>query len=497
MEFKHLSDPFEAAQADVLALVVFADGGRDATFKAVDKAVGGLLTARVDEARFQGRPGEQLLVHLGGALAARAVALLGAGPKAELDAARLRDLGADAVKLAGRIYAKTMAISLPTAGRVRDVAHATQLAAEGAQLATYRFDRYRAEESRRPSSVETVLIATSGKADRKAVTDGMKRGAAVATAVAAARDFINEPAETMTPAQLAEEARSIAKRHSSLSVKVLTEKECEKLGMGMLLAVGRGSQHEVRVIHITYKPSRKPQKRVALVGKGITFDSGGYSLKPSSAMADMKIDMSGAAAVITAMDAIATLGSKHEVHAIATCAENMVAGNAYRLGDILRSMSGKTVEINNTDAEGRLALGDAITYTRDKVQPDELFDFATLTGACLIALGNYTAGVMSHNDKLAEAWLAAAARAGEDMWRLPLNPRLKEQLKSPIADMKNSGGRPGGAITAGLFLSEFVGETPWVHVDIAGPASASKEAGATAEGGAGFAVATIAEYLTR
>ena len=267
--------------------------------------------------------------------------------------------------------------------------------------------------------------------------------------------------------------------------------------MGMLLAVGRGSVHEVRLIHLTYTPAKAAKRTIALVGKGITFDSGGYSLKPSSGMFDMKTDMFGAAAVVSAMDAIATLGSPYEVHAIATCAENMVSGGAYRLGDVLRSMSGKTVEINNTDAEGRLALGDAITYARETIEPDELFDFATLTGACVIALGNYTAGVMSPDDKLAKAWLAAAGRAGEDMWQLPLNPRLREQLKSPIADLRNSGGRGGGAITAGLFLKEFAGDTPWVHVDIAGPASASKDTGATAEGGAGFAVATLVEYLTR
>jgi leucyl aminopeptidase len=209
----------------------------------------------------------------------------------------------------------------------------------------------------------------------------------------------------------------------------------------------------------------------------------------------MKVDMSGAAAVISAMDAIATLGSEHEVHAVTALCENLVSGRAYKLGDVLKSMDGTTVEINNTDAEGRLTLGDAITYTRTKIQPDEMFDFATLTGACMVALGPYTAGVMSDNEPLVRTWLATADRAGEDMWRLPLNTRLREQLKSPIADMRNTGDRYGGAITAGLFLKTFAKDTPWVHVDIAGPATSAGRA-AQPKGGTGFGVASIVEYAT-
>jgi leucyl aminopeptidase len=214
-------------------------------------------------------------------------------------------------------------------------------------------------------------------------------------------------------------------------------------------------------------------------------------------MEDMKVDMSGAAAVISAMDAIATLGSEYEVHAVAACCENLVSGRAYKLGDVLKSMDGTTVEINNTDAEGRLTLGDAITYARDKIKPDEMFDFATLTGACMVALGPYTAGVMSDHEKLVRGWLDVAETTGEDMWRLPLNMRLREQLKSPIADMRNTGDRFGGAITAGLFLKTFAKDTPWVHVDIAGPASLSSPRPSQPKGGTGFAVASIVEYATR
>jgi leucyl aminopeptidase len=267
--------------------------------------------------------------------------------------------------------------------------------------------------------------------------------------------------------------------------------------MGMFLAVGQGSDQEPRFVHMTYKPAKKPKKRVAFIGKGVTFDSGGYSLKPSSAMEDMKVDMAGAAAVISAMDAIATLGSEFEVHVVTALCENLVSGRAYKLGDVLKSMDGTTVEINNTDAEGRLTLGDAITYTRTKIDPDEMFDFATLTGACMIALGPYTAGVLSDNEPLVKSWLATAERAGEDMWRLPLNSRLREQLKSSVADMRNTGDRYGGAITAGLFLKTFAKNTPWVHVDIAGPASTAATRPSQPKGGTGFAVASIVEYATR
>jgi leucyl aminopeptidase len=213
-------------------------------------------------------------------------------------------------------------------------------------------------------------------------------------------------------------------------------------------------------------------------------------------MEDMKVDMSGAAAVIAAIGVLADLGVPYEVHAIAACTENMPSGKSYKLGDVLKSMAGKTVEINNTDAEGRLTLGDAITYVKEEVKPDEIFDFATLTGACMVALGPHTAGVMGNDLSLVERWLSAARLAGEDMWHLPLPDKLRDQLKSDVADMRNTGDRYGGALTAGIFLKEFVGDTPWVHCDIAGPASSDKEAGHVPKGGTGFGVATIVEYLS-
>jgi len=263
--------------------------------------------------------------------------------------------------------------------------------------------------------------------------------------------------------------------------------------MGLFLAVARGSDEEPRFIHLHYAPAGAKHK-VALVGKGVTFDAGGLSLKTNEGMQDMKCDMAGAAAVLSATLAAAELGLPIEVHAVAACTENMPSGRAYRIGDVITSLSGKTVEINNTDAEGRLTLADAITYVL-KQKPEIVIDLATLTGACVVALGPHTAGLMGNDDGLCDRFLSAASQAGEDIWRLPLPPRLKEQLRSEVADMRNTGERWGGALTAGHFLQSFVEEKPWIHLDIAGPAFASKEHGHLPKGGTGFGVATLLTFL--
>jgi leucyl aminopeptidase len=500
MEFQSVTgSPLEGTQ-DVFGFIVFGDPSRDATFKLLDKALGGVLSSCAKDEHFEGKSLQSLCVLTHGKLPHKRVLVIGAGPRSDFRTPALRDLAACAAATANKAGASSLALQVPPG---KD-GNTYQLAVEGVILGSYRFDRYlTGEDARRPLSLKTVglILDTKGKKPTAAQVRGFQtavaRGVAVASATNRARDLVNEPAAIMTPAALADEATAVASKHANVSVEILGADECRALGMGMFLAVGQGSTQEPRFIHMTYKPSKKAKKKVALIGKGLTFDSGGYSLKPSQSMEDMKIDMSGAAAVISAMDAIATLGSAHEVHVIAACCENMVSGGAYRLGDILRSMDGTTVEINNTDAEGRLTLGDAITYTRTKVEPDEMFDFATLTGACMVALGPYTAGVMSDHERLAKEWLAAAGRAGEDMWRLPLNSRLREQLKSPIADMRNTGDRFGGAITAGLFLKTFVKDTPWLHVDLAGPASTSAPRPSQSKGGTGYAVASIVEYLTR
>ena len=500
----HLHGPALHAPVDLVAFVSFGDPTKDAVFKSADVALGGVLADVARSESFEGKAGQSITVHTHGRIPARRVLVIGGGPKNEFANPNVRDLAAIAAQAANKVGAATVGFLLPQLGANRE-AMLVQMTAEGVHLGTYKFGRYMTgEEHKRPTALRTFGVMTDLKGKKptatatKAFEAQVSRGTTIASAINHARNLVNEPAAVVTPTALATEAQAIAKKHKgSVSVTILDEKKCAELGMGMFLAVGQGSDQESRFIHMTYKPAKKSKKRICFIGKGVTFDSGGYSLKPSQSMEDMKVDMSGAAAVISSMDAIATLGSDYEVHVVAACCENLVSGRAYKLGDVLTSMDGTTVEINNTDAEGRLTLGDAITYARTKIQPDEMFDFATLTGACMVALGPYTAGVMSDHESLLRGWMNTAERTGEDMWRLPLNNRLREQLKSQVADMRNTGDRFGGAITAGLFLKTFAKDTPWVHVDIAGPASLNSARPSQPKGGSGFAVATIVEYATR
>lgn len=499
-------------EADLLGLLCFDDqvpvsgSAPDPAIASLDGALDGLLGRAAAEERFKGKKGQSLAVHTFGRAGAGRVLLLGAGSRAEFQPADLRYHAARLSRAAFGAGARVIGFVLPAIDGL-PYERSAQFLAEGALLGLYRFDKYLSDEKKGERTVpaELRVVLPAGIAVDATLGDRLRRGALrgeqVASGIALARDLVNEPAAAMTPTQMAEVARRVAKEHSGIEVKILGPKECEKLGMGMFLGVAQGSDEEPRLIHLTYRPKGKApaKKKVALVGKGVTFDSGGLSLKPSASMETMKCDMSGAAVVIAAIGVLADLGAPCEVHAIAACTENMPSGKSYKLGDVLRSMSGKTVEINNTDAEGRLTLGDAITYVLREAKSNEpfseLFDFATLTGACMVALGPQIAGVMSNDQSLAERWLAAARLAGEEMWQLPLPERLKEQLKSEVADLRNTGERYGGALTAGLFLKEFVGDTPWVHVDLAGPAFTEKEWGHISKGGTGFAVATLVEYL--
>jgi len=455
-----------------------------------DTATGGLLRRAATEERFRGKPGQSLLAHTGGGLPARRVALLGWGAPGTDTPRALRIVAGAATRLAAAVGAARAVFAWPSG----EVASTLEAAAEGAALGAYRFDKYLTDERNRPSSLVALALYPPAPVEQGVGRAALARAAITARAVARARDLVNEPAGLLTPARIAALATEWAER-AGLSAEVLDRAACAQLGMGLFLAVAQGSAQEPRFVHLTWKPPQA-RKRIVLVGKGVTFDSGGLSLKTNEGMLDMKTDMAGAAAVLAATVAAGEEKLPLEVHALCACAENMPSGTSYKLGDILRSLNGKTVEINNTDAEGRLTLADAITFGL-RLRPEALLDFATLTGACVVALGPHIAGVMSNDDMLAGAFLSAAQQSGEEMWRLPLPPRLSEQLKSEIADLKNTGERWGGALTAGLFLQEFVGEIPWVHVDIAGPSSSNKEHGHVAKGGTGFGVAAILSYLRR
>ena len=488
---------------DLLALACGDDAPAEAPLvAAIDQALGGSLRRAISDERFRGKPGQLVSLHTQGRLAASRVALVGVGPepRGAPETTALLTFAGRVARLANATGAVNAALVPPAALAASAPAVSSALAL-GLELGSYRFDKYLSEDKRTPPSLRNAQLLLGDAISAAAAIAAIERGQRVAAAITRARDLVNEPAGFMTPTRLATVAQEIASENSrpmgKLELTVLGPEECAARGMGLFLAVAQGSVEEPRFIHLAWKPAApRTDKRIVLVGKGVTFDSGGLSLKPSDAMLDMKTDMAGAATVLAALEAVAAEGLPVEVHALAACTENMISGRAYKLGDVLRSKAGKTVEINNTDAEGRLTLADAISYGLE-LQPTAVLDFATLTGACVVALGPYIAGVMSNDDALASTWLAAAQAAGEEMWRLPLPERLAEQLKSEIADMKNTGERWGGALTAGLFLKEFVGSVPWIHVDLAGPSSTDKELGHVAKGGTGFGVATIVEYLRR
>jgi leucyl aminopeptidase len=358
-------------------------------------------------------------------------------------------------------------------------------------LAHYRFDKYLTKDKEARALEEVELSA--GAAVRRGAEDALGYARVVSEGVCMARDLVNEPAGVLTPVEFAKRAQDAGKR-AGFKVSVLDEKAIEKERMGLLLGVAAAASpyHPPRVVRLEYRPKKKAKKHIALVGKGLTFDTGGLDIKPADGMLDMKVDMSGAAAVLGAMFAIAQLAPKVAVTGYLGCVENGIGGNAYHPGDVLVSRKGLTVEINNTDAEGRLVLADVIDWAITEDEPDLLVDLATLTGACMVALGPTTAGVFSTDDELADEIRRTGARMGEDFWRLPLNDELLSQLKSNIADMKNTGLRFGGAITAALFLKQFVADrTRWAHLDIAGPADTDKDWDYIPRGGVGFGVRTL------
>jgi leucyl aminopeptidase len=497
MEIKYLPAPPQSAQTDpacdLLGILCHDDTlETDLVVQGLDGRLQGLLRTTATEERFLARAGQSLALHTHGDIAARRLMLIGCGPASQFSAGAARTAAGRFARLATSAGARHVALALPATPAPApspEVAARLQAAVEGFLLGLYRFDKYLDPAKRTPNATQSATFHATAPAD---LAEGaIARAKETARAVANARNLVNEPAAFLTPRRLSETAGLIAKETGLTSV-ILGRDACQKRGMGLFLAVAQGSNEEPQFIHLTWKPAGA-RKRLVLIGKGVTFDSGGLSLKTNDGMLDMKVDMSGAATVLAAIEAIAREKLPVEVHALAACTENMPSGTAYKLGDVIRSMNGKTVEITNTDAEGRLTLADAITYGLE-LKPDFVLDFATLTGACIVALGPHIAGVMGNDAALTTRWLQSATEAGEEMWHLPLPPRLSEQLKSEIADLKNTGERWGGALTAGLFLKEFLDATPWVHVDLAGPASADKELGHVAKGGTGFGVATIIQF---
>ena len=487
------AQPIDLA-GDVLVIGLAQIGGKSPTLppslKAIDTALGNALSKLADKEEFTGKRDQVLSLATLGHLPAEKVVLIGLGDKRAFAAPAARAFAAKAARIANGERAKSLALALAPGmeGHLRAVG-------EGLELGAYRFAKYLTGDRKPKTELATVVVGVSSKLKpnaRALVALGQRIGAAVNLS----RDLSNEPGNVMYPETLAAAAHVVAKE-AGLEIEVFDFKEIRRRGMKLIDAVGRGSRHEPRFVHLWYAP-KGAKRKLVFVGKGITFDSGGISIKPAAGMGEMKHDMSGAANVIALMAAVAALKPKGvEVHAIASCAENMPDGDAYRPGDIWGSLDGKSVEIVNTDAEGRLVLADALAFARG-LSPDLIVDNATLTGACVVALGNTCSGWYSNDEAIAREFTKSLDESGEQMWRMPLLEELREQIKSDVADVKQAGDRWGGSITAALFLREFVGDAKWVHCDIAGPASIDRPiAWMQAKGATGHGLLTFLAMIER
>ncbi len=506
--------PLETA-ADVLALGIGQVDPEDrrvpARLRAVDRALGGRIAAVLASGDFRGKAGESLWLYPDPdepGIAASRVLLVGAGEESALDAEALRHFAARAVGAATARRVRSAALLAPAARRAR-VAAAAEALAEGAVLGAYRFDRYQAEGDDPRPALERVALLVERPGDARQARAGARVGVILAESQNVARDLSNEPANELPPAALAREAERVS-REVGLRCRVLEVAELRRRKMGAILAVGQGSSHPPRLVVMEHNPPGRARKKktkkkgsrggrrlptICLVGKGITFDSGGISIKPSAGMDEMKHDMSGAAAVVGAMRAVALLRLPLHVVGVVGAAENMPSGTAYRPGDVVRSASQKTIEVLNTDAEGRVVLADALHFARTEYEPAAMVDLATLTGACVVALGKWATGLFSNNDALSERLRRAGEATGERLWPMPLWEEHRKAVKSEVADVKNATGREAGSSTAAAFLQAFVGDTAWAHLDIAGTGWTGKPGPAQPRGATGVGVRLLVEML--
>lgn len=492
------ADPF-SQPSDILFISVAQDARRlSGTAAVLDKALGGAITEAIVSKRFEGKSEQQLVFPTYGKIRPRHVVVLGSGKRGmKMDA--LRQLGGRMAQMARELCASTATAVWPVA-RSTEARVAAQAIAEGVWLGGYRFHAYRGTQHKKEAKVRELkkLLIIDGDAKAlRAASEGIRKARILSEATNLARDLVNTPSGDMTPAHLVEVAQSLAGHGSGITCRILDKTAMERLGMRAALAVARGSMHPPAGVHLRYT-ARGAKKTIALVGKAVTFDSGGLSLKPADGMKTMKIDMAGAAAVLGLFKVLAEMKSNVNVHGIFLAVENMPSGSAYRPGDIVTAMDGTTIEVLNTDAEGRITLADALIYA-GRQKPDMIVDLATLTGACVSALGEEMAGLLTKHEGLAHKLLAAAEETGEPVWRLPLFEGYLPQIRSKIADLKNIGGGHGaGAITAALFLKYFVGQIPWAHLDIAGPAYIEQESRPDQPYGAsGYGVRLLQAFLEK
>lgn len=495
MEIRITSDDITQLKADAIIVNLF-EGVTNTTGAtgAVNAALEGIIEKLISTGENKGKLGSTSVIYTFGKIPADKVILVGLGKQDQFNPEKARVASAEAIRACRRAKASVVGTVVHGAGAGGlEPELAAQMLAEGTVLALYTFRKYMTGGDE-PTEIKELIITENDQSKIQAVENGARVGKIMAEATCIARDMVNEPGNTLTPTDLTERARKVAEA-GGLEFEALGPQQMLDLGMGALLGVARGSRQEPRFIIMRYfgegKDSQKPA--LALIGKAITFDTGGISIKPADRLEDMKGDMSGGAAVIGAMKAISELKPKINVVGIVPATENMPDGNAYKPGDILKSMSGKTIEVISTDAEGRLILADALAWA-NKNGLSPLVDIATLTGACSVALGPYTTGAFGNNEEHTQNVIKASREAGEKIWEMPLYDEYKELNKSDYADIKNTGGRNGGAITAAHFLGTFAGDTPWVHLDIAPTARSERDTNYLTKGGTGVGVRTMA-YL--
>ena len=453
----------------------------------LDQKLAGAISDLITDEEFEGKSGTTAVSRVGGKNPVRKIALVGLGKAEDLSIDGWRNAAAEIARVAKKD--RNLGINIPLG--VDSPTEVAQAITEAIILALHEDNRFKSEPEAKEPKLETIeLIGLAGQ------DQAIAKGTTIAEGVIFARELVNAPANEVTPVTMAETAQQLAQDYG-LEIKILEESDCAKFeqGMGAYIGVGKASEIPPKFIHLTYKPQGTAKRKVAIVGKSLTFDSGGLNLKPSgSGIETMKMDMGGGAATLGAAKAIAQLKPDVEVHFICAATENMISGKAMHPGDILKAANGKTIEVNNTDAEGRLTLADALVYA-EKLEVDAIVDLATLTGACVVALGNDIAGLWSNDDALVQEMKTAAELAGEKFWQLPMEDKYFEGLKSQIADMKNTGPRAGGSITAALFLKQFIKDTPWMHLDVAGPVWADSASGVNNKGATGFPVRTLVNWV--
>ncbi|HXU37607.1 MAG TPA: leucyl aminopeptidase [Blastocatellia bacterium] len=490
MEVRAEFAKFYDVEADALVVTIYeGEKADDGALKELDERTGGIVSEMLGTDEMRGKQNDTVYIYRPGNIRAERLLLVGAGKREDFSLDTIRKVTGSAARFLRGKGARSMAILRRSQ---LEIGNSAQAAVEGVLLGLFEPDMYKTENKEERRIDELILLAAAAGSE-DALAQGVERGRIIGEAVNFARELSNEPSSTLTPTELAERAKETATRFG-LDIDVLDEARMKELGMGALLGVARGSDEPAKMIVLRHMGNEDDSNIIAIVGKGITFDSGGISIKPAEGMEKMKYDMSGAAATLAAMRAIAQLKPRANVIGVMPTTENMPSGRAYKPGDVLRAMSGKTIEVINTDAEGRLILADAISYAR-KMGATKIIDLATLTGAVSIALGTINVAILGNDQLFVDEIRGAAREVGERFWQLPMDKDYREMIKSDIADIKNSSGRNAGTITAAYFLREFAEDTPWVHLDIAGTAWENDRKPYMSKGPTGVAIRTLINYV--